>query len=241
MAPFVSDISRLDGILRATGAIISGSVALHFLLDDQDWHPRDLDIYVADHQYDDFVELATHQNGLRFVPEPYTPLFAENAGVPSGYGILGIKEVRRFRTPTRRLVDVVRSPTQNPVTPLHAFWSTVVMNFLTPDGCGCAYPAGTLRRQGFLKSGLLTPRDELALNKYNARGFLTTSDPWVDRPDTIEHLLSTVFGDADAGVLYFRPEVSMECPDLPVYHTSDGWRIRSPYPVPFVSISFLVR
>ncbi len=243
--PFVLDVFRLDEILRATGAIISGSVALHFFLDDEDWEPGDMDIYVADHHYDAFIELAMGQDGLGFQPQPRYPSTAdsteepstpevpfapEELWIPSGVGMRGIKQVERFRTPTGRLVDVVRSPTGSPLSPLRAFWSTLVVNFLTPDGCGCGFPSGTLRKRGFVKSGFLTVRDQVAIDKYRNRGFVTLYDPWVEELDADEHSPFTAFGDVDVTIIYFRPQAEAPYPSLPVYHTSDGCWIKAVYP-----------
>lgn len=243
--PFVSDVSRLNDILRITGAIISGSVALHFLLDDEEWEPGDLDVYVADHQYDTFVDLATAPNGLGFQLEPRHPNTVDSTvhspalepgSLPeehwtSGDGIAGIKEVRRFRSPTGRFIDVVRSPVRNPLAPLQAFWSTLVVNFLSPDGCGCGFPAGTFRRKGIAKSGFLTYRDHIAIDKYDTRGFITMYDPWGEHPETAEHPAYTAFGDLDAAVIYFRPRVESPYPNLPVYCTSDGCWIKPIHPL----------
>ncbi|KAI0698764.1 hypothetical protein C8Q76DRAFT_592175, partial [Earliella scabrosa] len=134
-------------LLRAYGAVISGSLALRFFLTQDTWEIGDMDVYVPDHKYEDFIAAITNPDGLAFRPQPPR---SDRRG-PSSSGT-GIKEVRRYTTPSMQEVDVIRSPTRNAIVALHAFWSTLVMNFIAPDACCCAFPRGTLSRRGLLKN-----------------------------------------------------------------------------------------
>ena len=176
---FVPDVQRLDRMMRDAGAIISGSTALRFFLDEERWIPGDLDIYVPDDRYEQFVmqTITDAATSFRYVPRhPLWPIEAtddedmdaehdmetdedENGTPSAGHSLQGIKEVRRFRTTTGRMVDLVRSPVGTPLTPLHSFWSTLVCNFIAPDGCGCAFPAGTMLRKGIVRGTYLSVKD----------------------------------------------------------------------------------
>ena len=160
--PFVLDVNHFDNIVRACGAVISGSVALQFFLHDDPWHPSDLDIYLPDRTFDSFVNMVDKDPkvGFQILPNSEQP---QRGSAALGYQ--GIRNVYRFRTKTDRFVDVIRSSMNSPVTPLHAFWSTLVMNFVTPDGCVCGFPEGTLNRQGIVRGTLTTERDQSAVTK----------------------------------------------------------------------------
>ena len=72
LQPYVKDVARFDELLRSTGAVVSGSVALRFFLEDEPWVPGDLDIYVPESRFDQFVARATASDGLGFklIPRP---------------------------------------------------------------------------------------------------------------------------------------------------------------------------
>ncbi|KAI0705717.1 hypothetical protein C8Q76DRAFT_597440, partial [Earliella scabrosa] len=146
-------------------AIISGSVALQFFLEDEKWVPGDLDVYVPDTTFLDFTAAIEDPRGLNFT---HCPRDAERSHVD---GEDGIRVVRRYVTTTGRNVDVIRSIVHSPVTPLRYFWSTLVTNFIFPDGCACGFPHATLSRRGLIKDGPLTLKDRLAVAKYLERGF----------------------------------------------------------------------
>ncbi|KAI0746102.1 hypothetical protein C8Q76DRAFT_585539, partial [Earliella scabrosa] len=146
-------------LLRQHGALISGSVALQFFLNEEPWTPGDLDIYVPAKCYRAFVQTIFHDDAfaLRFHPRqrisPAAMASELRDGIPSpAADSQGIKQVLRFRTSTGRNVDIVCSPVDDAITALHAFWSTLVANFISPDGCGCGFPAGTMNRKGFVKA-----------------------------------------------------------------------------------------
>ncbi|KAI0682587.1 hypothetical protein C8Q76DRAFT_584097, partial [Earliella scabrosa] len=143
-------------IMRQHGAIISGSLALQFFLSEEKWVPGDLDLYVPDTHYRAFVHTLAREPSfaLRFHPRQSAPaaIIAAQVDIDIDQFVLpGIKQVIRFRTPSGRNVDVVCSPLSDALSALHAFWSTLVRNFITPDACGCAFPAGTMNRRGFVK------------------------------------------------------------------------------------------
>ena len=292
--PFVGDIDLFDSALIRHGAIVSGSVALHFFLPDSSWYPNDLDVYVSDAEWLPLVTELTDPNGLRFLryvppsdasksgpvqshltndsPSTSTsasadPLASELSGpvaadlsdvhtaanhdltsvqsgdddvsmasedgsdygsdgptpipLSSAYVVKGLRDVRKFVTPTGKHVDVIRSPTYSPVTPLRFFWSTLVMNFITPRACVCGFPSATMQRIGVLKQGLLRPRDHVAIAKYrDERGFYFVGDQWRKALDMWDHLF---FGERDLIAIDYRVSPSDEVPTLPIRYTVRGW------------------
>ena len=92
--------------------------------------------------------------------------------------------IKRFHTPSGKWVDVVHSPSNNPIMPLCFFWSTTIMNFLTPDSGVCGFPSTTFRCMGVLKLGAMQSRDTLALCTYEGgeyKGKPKNSKPLTDK------------------------------------------------------------
>ncbi|KAI0712624.1 hypothetical protein C8Q76DRAFT_797458 [Earliella scabrosa] len=252
VVPFFSDVARLDQLLRQYGALISGSVALQFFLNEEPWTPGDLDIYVPAKYYRAFVQTIVRDDrfALRFHPRQRIAPAAiadelsldldyvllaltdtEGDGIPSpAADSQGIKQVLRFRTSTGRNVDIVCSPVDDAITALHAFWSTLVANFISPDGCGCGFPAGTINRKGFVKAGSLTQRDLAAVIKYTRRGFTIVHDRWQSMDDDPSMWDIDYFGDVDAMALSFRLHANDQPLPLPVERTDRGWHIIHPFP-----------
>ncbi|KAI0713791.1 hypothetical protein C8Q76DRAFT_586439, partial [Earliella scabrosa] len=135
-------------ILRACGGVISGSVALQYFLPDEQWIPGDMDVYLPDRMFDTFLSVIVRDPRIQFVPIPNSLPPRKRS---SERGVNGIKDVVRFQTKDRREVDVIRSAANNPCLPLTSFWSTLLINFLTPDGCVCGFPSPTFVRTGALK------------------------------------------------------------------------------------------
>lgn len=194
------------------------------------WSPGDLDLYVPDHCFDNFVAALTDPSGLNFTLSNDTPSRRKPTSPLSGRLV---KQLNRYTTPTRLHVDVIRSPQHSPVTPLQGFWSTLVMNFLTPHGIACAFPDATMTGQAFVKSGPLSSRDHLAISKYIDRGFTIARDVWwSDEPDFDPGLLR-YFGDQRTLVIDFRANVEDRQPSFPIVPTRKGWFITRPFPRKF--------
>ncbi|RDX52801.1 hypothetical protein OH76DRAFT_1323056, partial [Lentinus brumalis] len=144
-------------IMRTFGAIISGSTALRYFLDDDDWSPNDLDIYVANDNWDPLLASLTEADSLGLSLNP--PVLLDPRAHPTPKPVdprthasaKDWRSVKTLYTATGRKIDVIRSPANNSMTPLRFFWSTLVMNFLTPDACVCGYPSITFQRFGILK------------------------------------------------------------------------------------------
>ncbi|TFK81331.1 hypothetical protein K466DRAFT_440812, partial [Polyporus arcularius HHB13444] len=149
-------------LLIRYGGVVSGSAALRYFLPRAVWEPNDLDIYIPEAQFEDFVLAVTDRKRLDFTlfPRhgPWTLLESRgtttSVGPPptaSVEGHVGIREVRKFYTPRDRRVDIISVPSHNPVTALKGFWSSLVTNFLRPDMAACGSPRTTLEGVGILK------------------------------------------------------------------------------------------
>lgn len=275
--PYVSDIPLFDSIMRRHGAIISGSTALRFFMPNDQWSPRDLDIYVPDAHWTSFLHAVRAADGLNwqlrgckgrragattvgatstrdtseYSPNesgvlPRSPTSSSNPSDPvrngsvtsdeSGYdssedetadeapdsrgATRHSQKVKTFSTPSGRSVDVVRSPSNNPITPLRFFWSTTIMNFLTPDACVCGFPSATFNHAGVLKLGAMRERDAQAVRVYEGRGYTFRGDEMRELLDMWEYLF---FGERNALVCDFRVDVHGTTPPLPIRRTSRGW------------------
>ncbi|RPD77252.1 hypothetical protein L226DRAFT_569441 [Lentinus tigrinus ALCF2SS1-7] len=269
--PFVgADITLFNKALKDNAAIISGSAALQFFMLDPHWEPRDLDVYVANANWGDFIRAITDPSGLNFSPllpttdpkqpgpstspnpvplslslgEPVSfanhddrsmsPHSDDNADEdkvnpdsdddppPNDHGphFRGLQEVQTFYTPTGRRVDVIRSPSNNPITPIRFFWSTHLMNFITPTACVCGFHSATLHRQGALKADLHHPTDIAAREKYEKRLFTFYGDELRRKLDVWDYLF---FGELRALVVDFRMKFDDPKTHLPIRDTARGW------------------
>ncbi len=299
---FVTNIVDFDELLRANGAIISGSTALHFFLPDTSWHPHHLDIYLPANTFKRFIRTVTSSTTFGWVHAPrrrhalghgstrvtvgqlyedlddihsdeermYEERPPPRMRVPWNGGRTGESDVevtyssphstdeqksgpdsgqedksdtfiqlehysphrpsvvrgknfrllRTLRTPTGRRVNVVRSHANNPISPLRCFWSTLTMNFLTPDGCVCAFPSATLARQGAVKVEPLTLKEEHAQRRYTQRGYTFGDDLLREELDSWDYIF---FGEPHLLAVDFRKKFSYTRPYYPVMPTRRGW------------------
>ena len=227
ITPFVADTDYFNGLLRACGAVISGSVALQFVLQNESWVPRDLDIYVPDRMFDTFISVAKRESRMRLKLLPASIPFRRLSGRG---GSNGIREVYRFETSSGREVDVIRSAVNSPVTPLNCFWSTLVINFITPDGCACGFPERTLAHKGLLKSNPTTDRDKEAIAKYEGRGFTFISNAGSKTVYDPSSWDPGYFGDTSAIVLPYRLRLSDGLEPFPITRMRRGWQFIRPFP-----------
>ena len=164
--PFVSNTEALSDALRRHGAVISGSMALYFFVPCSSWYPGDLDIYVS---YDEFPALLrTLENDPMLQFRPVSPTGAWPLPLSIS---LEIAEIRKLSTPSRRVVDVIRSQRSTPVSPLIQFWTSMLVNFITPDACVATFPRMVFNGRGYIKEVGMTSRDEAAMRKYMEREF----------------------------------------------------------------------
>ncbi|KAI0698721.1 hypothetical protein C8Q76DRAFT_698164 [Earliella scabrosa] len=215
LGPLVSDFGEL---MRRTGAVLSGSVALQFFVQNSAWVAKDLDIYVPDGSFEQFVTTAEEAFSFESTPN------ASPSGPPPMEHIAnGIRDIRTYTTSTGRRVDVIRSPVNNPIFPLQFYWTTLVMNVVTPDGCVCGYPTYTLQGKGLVRGGLLTDKERAAMAKYENRGFQLTQRDWWQVMEGPSNWTMDYFGDITALGASFKNAVTDPYPSFPLVNTRRGW------------------
>lgn len=181
--------------------------------DDDGIEDMDLERPLSDHNGIEDMDLETPTPGD--TPEPS---FSQD-----------IINLLQFKTPKEQYVDVIRSPTNNPVVAINRFWSSLVMNFLTPDSCVCGFPNSTLSRIAMLKPDLV-PRDNKAIVKYIKREFKMSDTMWRDGIDYCDTLF---FGHPMAMVYSFHLNPTDKTAPLPIGPSRRGWLLNAlwPYPV----------
>ncbi|KAI6094778.1 hypothetical protein EDD17DRAFT_1497039 [Pisolithus thermaeus] len=133
-------------ILHTCDAVISGSMALHFLLPrlGMPWMPGDLDLYVPQimsmlmlsHLMAQDFQLVTEGDDN----EPYTPS----------------NEVHVVHlTNGKCRIDIVVSGMASALSPIFHFHSTAVMNFMSTNTVFCCYPRLTLQHLSLVNVGAL--------------------------------------------------------------------------------------
>lgn len=218
---FAHRVPQFMGLLRLHDAVVSGSTALALFLSPVDWEPGDLDVYVGDAQYVDFV--------CDF--ERLFPVVLD-ADMPSGlsgyYGYTGIMGVRRYLTDAGKRIDVIRSNRTNAAAPLLYFWSSLLVNFITPRGAVCAFPRTTLSREGIVADTGLSSKAKAARAKYEHRGvrFIEVASwrPGVGLAEDHAQTLSS----GPLLVLDFDSVWASSPLQMPILRAGPDWVIKSP-------------
>ena len=237
--PFIPQVDAFSEILLKHGAVISGSLALYYFIPGAYWYPRDIDIYVSHSQFTAFACARETDPTLRLVPytQPITPSWdSDEPWDPSES--LEIADVRKYITPTGRHMDVIQSRQETPLSPLRDFWTSLLANFVTPNGCGSAYPRLMFAGCGYVQDSPMTPRDKAYLITYMATrfkencGFQFLSESW----GTWKHKshwqnLEDYFCDQTGLVVHFGMRHQDSSPSLPVQPLSDGWKLIIPFPM----------
>ncbi|KAI0715437.1 hypothetical protein C8Q76DRAFT_796195 [Earliella scabrosa] len=227
---FVDDVEAFNTALLITGAVVAGSTALKILLPHEGWVPGDMDIYVGNPMYQHLIALVTRPClSFKLVPKDKADGKKSALSAP-GTGML---TVSRYSTPKGRHVDIVCSSFETPLSPLHYYWSSLLINYVTPTHSACGYPDLTLHRAGLIK-GCLNAKDVEALQKYNDRGFTLVDDGWwrLSGRNDANDLDPWKFGDSSALVCDYRMSPLDERPSMPVFRDKKGWFLRVYYPPP---------
>lgn len=173
LSRFVKSPMGLRDILRGTDAVVSGSMALHFILDGPElWEPNDADIFAPLHAADKIANYlmsseafkvegmtsrnARYQDHIRFNPS--------------------IARVVYLIRPDGFRLQIIESATPTALHPLAHFWSTLVTNYISADAICVVFPSLTFNKRGCSRLDILDNDAEIrAIEKYRARGF-TISD-----------------------------------------------------------------
>lgn len=134
--------------MRRSGTIISGSEALDFVLHGTSCppvHAHDMDIYANPLYALSIVLHLRDVEGYRVIVERRLAGLGELIG-DYGAGVVSVTTLVNVVRGTK--LQVVCVARLSAVHQISLFWSTLVMNFLTADGCSMAYPSLTLQGIG---------------------------------------------------------------------------------------------
>lgn len=178
LTPFGIPIKDLFRILHRSNTVISGSLALHYMLpaSARTWTPSDMDLYTNSDGFSKIKALLI-MNGYDLVEEFTGAQRPRPYGAPPvtyeiGWGIKHIVKMRKGG----HSVDIIISRTASPLLPIFYFHSTAVMNFISSFGFFSAYPKLTSALISIVNPVTFpgrnpTPRIHTCLNKYTDRGF----------------------------------------------------------------------
>lgn len=232
LSVYVSDASAFRANMRVMGAVISGSFALAFLLqnDSRGFIPNDMDVYLPQHFGMRFALYLVRVEGYHLTktsPVPYGRVTAHEYVISLKNG--------------DRRIDVIPSNNESSLFPITHFWASHVMNYLTAD-CYCvAYPDLTFSGRSVLSPFQLVqyrlPSAYVAslVEKYQLRGFDFRVRPYawdelVDRSSCSGNSacprVRRFFGDrfCAQGVLSRDRENSGFVRKLPSENTAYWWR-----------------
>lgn len=197
--PFFPDPHDFFHVLNHTKSIVSGSLALAFVVPAESlgWFPKDMDLYTTKRSVKRWTQYLI-RSGYR--------LKKRSAARPDGYPVHSeIHEVIYFENPTsRRCLDLIVSMTIA-AKPIFCYHSTIVMNCFTGRGFFTAYPHLTSSLRGLMNPSTLIAYNiapahvATCLRKYASRGFSLRERPtaWADDnhrcgqswscPETLRH------------------------------------------------------
>ena len=157
---------KVDVVSQTYDAYISGSFPLYLAMREGSWQPGDIDVYISYHAYDAFV--AAFVEKMNATKVELKGRASAEGKLEVSYGV-AIDYVQKYRTAHANF-DLIRS-VDKALLPITKFHSTVVTNVLTYDHLLVVFPQLTLNKMGIKGDGLETERVEVALKKYEQRGF----------------------------------------------------------------------
>lgn len=166
------DFNMLRLILKASGAIISGSAALS-VLHDNSFEPDDIDFYVLPKGFPILMTYLT-ETGYRLstaVPDP-------SEDYPDYGNFIAGMVLTLYHTLDMKKVNVIVSSDDHLVSTVACFHSTIVMNYIAWFGVVSMYNSWTLRAMGLKVSQ--GEKATACFGKYETRGFTLTEVPPVD-------------------------------------------------------------
>lgn len=140
LRPFNVPVDRMRLLLEESGAVISGSVAL-LMLHPRRFDPANVNIYVQAAEATNLVMAIEENTEYRFTrssPGGGLTLYSED--------IISFHYMLNSDIDKAIIVSVLEK--RDPFLHIMTFDTTLLMNFVTAHGIGCAYPRMTLRGQG---------------------------------------------------------------------------------------------
>ncbi|KAG8905768.1 hypothetical protein FRB99_008247 [Tulasnella sp. 403] len=187
---WLPDVELFRQVLRLSGALVSGSFTLAFIMGEQ-WMPRDMDIYVG---YANVETVMTYLDcqGWHVDSLCETYINVANDGVPQDGVIANATEeleadgqlnedpafnriwglskmiVNEDGSEITREINLIESRTLSPMLPVHRLSTSWVQNWMDADSVTILYPDMTSKKQGCI---IDTIQQEW-LAKYVGRGYM---------------------------------------------------------------------
>ena len=149
----------LQSVMKATGAVISGSAALAILFENM-FMPQDFNFYVNEKGFRTMLIFLTNQNYQVTTSRPYYESQKKYTKSPM---ILTLK----YKNEDMK-IDLITTTEEQVLNTITRFHSTVVMNYIAFYGIVCLYPDWTLRKIGLMTEENISSE---IVNKYRLRGF----------------------------------------------------------------------
>lgn len=168
---FVLSPTDLLDCMDETGSVVSGSVALWFVLGGSTgWIPNNLDIYCPSYTTCTLVKFLQEQEG-----------YAENAGSQRtdthDYSTLpsidpSIYSITRLVHSKGRRIDIIESLSPSALHPIVSGWTTLLPNYVSARTLCIPYPYHVLARTGCFAQSQENPSYTYQIiEKYVSRGF----------------------------------------------------------------------
>lgn len=180
LAAFVPSPRGLRDAMRASRAVISGSLALWFIIGGSDrWFSHDCDLYTPKGEATQIKAYLCSQAG--YEPDKSRHDFVndesdeyEDSSSPDPRANPSIASVTHLCNKSGRKIDIIESSGASPLFPLPRFWCTFLPNYVSADTLCCPYPYLTMRRQGCLCVADGAPIAPVlrAIEKYKDRRFI---------------------------------------------------------------------
>ena len=220
---FDDDVLLFDALLDRHACIVSGSLALLFMLWTEPWEPGDLDVYVSGPSYSEFI----NSFELTF---PFMTCTGRPRRRDGKYNSTKILALRQYMSPDGKKIDIIQSVDPNPAAPLVQFWTSLVINFIAPHAAVCGYPKTTLQRQGLVTFSAMPTRTISAHAKYQRRGMTFNAVQRWGPPLGDE--TPALFVEDRPLLLDFRTRLDLPRANFPIRPTTIGWLLKMPYPDP---------
>ncbi|KAF8333315.1 hypothetical protein F5887DRAFT_922077 [Amanita rubescens] len=180
LEPYIGNENEIElfrGMMRKTGAVISGSTALQAFARVQ-YDDSDLDLYVDRSRTGPVRTFLTILGYARLELSRGT-----NDSLEEGDGYPGKTEINSVDTYVKkgcdRIIQLIGTE-RDPVFAILQFHSTCVMNIITHKTAYSLYPFSTFCERNTLVCGPTTTKIVAALDKYHKRGWKTVSNITVD-------------------------------------------------------------
>ncbi|KAI0713807.1 hypothetical protein C8Q76DRAFT_620088 [Earliella scabrosa] len=169
-------------LLTECHGVIGGLFALGFILRDSTFSEHALDIFVTHGYFQPILDYLAYSCNLLERPLALEVIALTSSSFQTRRAIT---RYAIFRTSDRRTVSIYESSTMSPCAPICRSWTGALVNFVTAQTFGCAYPRLTFQRRGLLSTLFMesmTTRDRLLAVVMRARGFTFAVEPsrWED-------------------------------------------------------------